>query len=186
MGLKQTLDVINRMEVDGVIGRYAISGAVAAYYYIEPTVTDDLDILVSFRESPDEIQSGLISLSAVFSHLKGKGYGEFRKEGLQIEGWPVQFLPVASDLDVEALAQAQDLEFQVSEAEGPVKTRILRAEHLVATSLKIGRPKDHIRIVQFLEERAVHLEVLCTVLRRHSLIEAWRSFCYRTGIPDPC
>jgi hypothetical protein len=27
MGMKQTLDVINRMEADGVIGRYAIAGA---------------------------------------------------------------------------------------------------------------------------------------------------------------
>ena len=36
------------MEADGVIGRYAIAGAVAAYNYIEPTLTEDLDILVSF------------------------------------------------------------------------------------------------------------------------------------------
>jgi hypothetical protein len=48
MGMKQTLDVINAMEADGVIGRYAIAGAVAAYNYIEPTVTEDVDILVSF------------------------------------------------------------------------------------------------------------------------------------------
>jgi len=34
MGMKQTLDVINRMEVDGIIGRYAIAGAVAAYNYV--------------------------------------------------------------------------------------------------------------------------------------------------------
>ena len=31
VGMKQTLDVINRMEADGIIGRYAIAGAVAAY-----------------------------------------------------------------------------------------------------------------------------------------------------------
>jgi hypothetical protein len=31
MGMKQTLDVLNRMEVEGVIDRYAIGGAVAAY-----------------------------------------------------------------------------------------------------------------------------------------------------------
>jgi hypothetical protein len=44
MGMKQTLDVINRMEADGIIGRYAIAGAVAAYNYIEPSLTEDLDI----------------------------------------------------------------------------------------------------------------------------------------------
>jgi hypothetical protein len=46
MGMKQTLDVINRMEADGVIGRYAIAGAVAAYNYVEPSVTEE-DILIS-------------------------------------------------------------------------------------------------------------------------------------------
>jgi hypothetical protein len=49
MGIKQTLDLINRMEADGIIGRYAIAGAVAAYNYVEPTVTEDVDI--RFRPS---------------------------------------------------------------------------------------------------------------------------------------
>jgi hypothetical protein len=50
MGMKQTLDVVNALEADGVIGRYAISGAIAAYNYIEASVTDDLVVLVSFDE----------------------------------------------------------------------------------------------------------------------------------------
>ena len=95
MGIKQTLDVINAMEHDGIIRRYAIAGAVAAYNYIEPTVTDDLDLLVSFSERASIPQSGLITLGPVFSYLRAKGYEEHRKEGLVIEGWPVQFLPVA-------------------------------------------------------------------------------------------
>ena len=95
MGMKQTLEVINAMEADGIIGRHAIGDAVAAYNYIEPTVTDDLDILVSFRETADRPKFGLITLSPLFAYLKAKGYQEHRKEGLVIEGWPVQFLPVA-------------------------------------------------------------------------------------------
>jgi hypothetical protein len=85
--MKQTLDVLNQMEADGIIGRYAIGGAVAAYNYIEPTVTDDLDVLVSFETNPGQLQSGLITLSPLFEYLKGKGYSEFRQEGLVIEGW---------------------------------------------------------------------------------------------------
>ena len=50
--MKQTLDVLNRMEVEGVIDGYAIRGAVGAYNYIEPMVTEGLDILVSFKSSP--------------------------------------------------------------------------------------------------------------------------------------
>ena len=186
MGMKQTLEVINAMESDGIIGRYALSGAVAAYNYIEPTVTDDLDILISFDETSDQPISGLITLAPIFAYLKTKGYEEHRKEGLVIEGWPVQFLPVASDLDAEALAQAQEVEIQINDAEGSVWTRILRAEHLVAICLRVGRPKDLIRIAQFLEEGAVDLPVLCDILWRHYLRQAWQAFCVRTGIADPC
>jgi len=49
MGMKRTLEVINALEAEGVIGRYAIAGAVAAYNYIEPTVTEGFDILLTPR-----------------------------------------------------------------------------------------------------------------------------------------
>ena len=63
--MKQTLDVINQMEADGVIGRYAIAGAVAAYNYVEPSLTNDLDILVSFDEPSTEGKASLISLEPI-------------------------------------------------------------------------------------------------------------------------
>jgi hypothetical protein len=108
MGMRQTLDVINAMEAGGVVERYAIAGAVAAYNYIEPTVTEDVDILISFDVPSDRPRSGLVTLAPILSYLKSRGYDQYRKEGLLIEGWPVQFLPLADDLDAEALAQAQD------------------------------------------------------------------------------
>jgi hypothetical protein len=151
MGIRQTLEVINAMEAEGIIGRYAIAGAVAAYNYIEPTVTDDLDILVSFNAP----SGGDLNLSSIFSYLKTKGYADFRKEGLLIEGWPIQFLPVADALDADALAQAEDIPVQIDEHEAPVATRLVRPEHIVAIALKVGRPKDFLRITQFLDEQAV-------------------------------
>jgi len=186
MGMKQTLDVINAMEADGVIDRYAIAGAVAAYNYVEPTVTEDVDILISLDPSSTGPRSGLITLAPILSYLKSRGYDEYRKEGLLIEGWPVQFLPVADDLDAEALAQARELEITVNASEGAVKTRVLRPEHLVAISLRVGRPKDAIRIIQFLDASTVNVERLRDILGRHNLIDAWRAFCRRAGIADPC
>jgi hypothetical protein len=186
MGMKQTLDVINRMEADRIIGRYAIAGAVAAYNYIEPTVTEDVDILVAFDSSPRQPQSGLVTLGPVLSYLKDKGYSEFRKEGILIEGWAVQFIPVASDLDAEALAKADDVELEIGPNEGSVKARVLRPEYLIATALRVGRPKDRLRIAQFLDEAAVGLESLCDVIGRHGLGDAWLTFCGRAGIADPC
>jgi hypothetical protein len=186
MGMKQTLDVINRMEADGVIGRYAIAGAVAAYQYVEPTLTDDLDILVAFEMGQMRPQSGLITLGPIFSYLRNKGYSEFEREAVLIEGWAVQFIPVASELDAEALAKAESVDIEINPAEGAVQSRVLRPEHLVAAALRVSRPKDLIRITQFLDEGAVDINALCGVLRRHALTEAWRAFCRRTGLADPC
>jgi hypothetical protein len=186
MGMKRTLDVVNAMEADGIIERYAIAGAIAAYNYIDPTVTEDIDILISLDMAAGQPRTGLVTLTPILAYLRTKGYGEYRKEGLLIEGWPVQFLPVADDLDAEALAQAQDVEIKIDDSERSVKTRVLRPEHLVAISLRVGRSKDSIRITQFLEENAVNLERLCKVIDRHRLIEMWRAFCRRTGIADPC
>jgi hypothetical protein len=184
MGMKQTLDVINGMEADGIIDRYAIAGAVAAYNYIEPAVTEDLDLLVSFDRVPETAQTGLVTLTPIFSYLKGKGHMEHEGEGIVIGGWPVQFLPVADSLDSEALAQAHELELRIADA--LVKTRVLRPEHLVAIALRVGRPKDLIRITQFLDDSAVDPRALTGVLIRHRLTESWRAFCARTGIADPC
>src|SRR5712691_11576730 len=172
MGMTQTLAVVNKMEADGVIGRYAISGAIAAYNYVEAAVTDDLDILVAFNKATEQRQSGLVTLGPIFSYLKAKGYDEHRREGIVIEGWPVQFLPVANPLDAEALAQAVEIDIEFTGPEGSSKSRILRPEHIVATALRVGRPKDLLRIAQFLNENAVDLDALCIVLSRHGLNDA--------------
>ena len=155
MGMKRTLNVINAMEAEGIIKRYAIAGAVATYNYIDPALTDDLDLLVAFDPTSERSQPALVVLSSVFSYLKAKGYDKHRAEGLMIEGWQVQFLPVASELDEEALAQADEVEITMPNDEGSVRSRVLRPEHIVATALRVARPKDLVRIAQFLKEEAV-------------------------------
>ena len=37
--IKETISVIKEMRDEGVIGQYAIGGAVAATFYVEPAVT---------------------------------------------------------------------------------------------------------------------------------------------------
>jgi hypothetical protein len=145
MGMKQTIDVINKMEADGVVARYAIGGAVAAYNYIEPTVTEDLDILVSFDEMPGQPKSGLVTLGPLYSYLQKRGYEDFVREGILVDGWLVQFLPVADALDAEGLAAAIEIDLEINPLQ-KTKTRVLRPEHIVATAVKIGRAKDYVRI----------------------------------------
>ena len=180
MGIKQTLDVLNAMQRDGVFDRFAIAGAVAAYNYIEPAVTEDLDIFVSFKGTSG---SGLISLAPILDDLKKRGFTEFKKEGVLIAGWPVQFLPVADDLDAEALDKAETVDVKANG--GSARVRVLRPEHLVAIAVRVGRAKDRVRILQFLQEKAVSLKPLKSVLARHKLMTAWRGFCQKAGTRDP-
>jgi len=137
--MEKTLTVINQLEQEGIIGRYAIGGAVAATRYIEPIQTYDLDVLVTLPVSP----SGLISATPMYTYLTQRGCTP-QGECIVIEGWPAQFLPVYNELTEEALARAIDVAF------GSTPTRVLSAEHLAATVLETGRPRDDARLTQFL------------------------------------
>ncbi len=46
--MKLALEVVNSLERDGIIGRYAIGGAMAAVFYAEPVSTFDVDIFITF------------------------------------------------------------------------------------------------------------------------------------------
>ena len=52
----------------------------------------------------------------------------------------------------------------------------MSAEHLVAIALRTGRSKDHIRILQFIEQDAVDRNRLLALLERHDLLTKGREF----------
>jgi hypothetical protein len=167
--VEKTLEIINRMEADGVIGRYAIGGAMAAVFYVEPFATFDLDIF--FAAS---VSGGLITMTPVYEYLKTAGY-EAEGEAVNIEGWPVQFLPTYNPLVAEAVEQAVEIEFKRT------PTRVLSAEHLVAVMLQTGRAKDYARAAKFLEEGVVNVERLTEILTRHDLSDEWRELAGESG-----
>jgi hypothetical protein len=181
MSLQKTIEVVTKLADQGAIKQYAITGAVAALNYIQPTLTEDLDILVSVGGF-EQHKSGLILLTPIESALAKMGYTTRSDVGIWIEDWPVQFLPVASALDEEALTQAADVELQG--VGGPFKVRVLRAEHLVATALSVGRFKDLARIEAFLDQDAVDLTALKAVLERFDLVPAWNAYCAKAGKLD--
>jgi hypothetical protein len=158
MPLRKTIEVVTRLAEQGAIQRYAIAGAVAALNYIQPTLTEDPDILVSvshFEKRP----SGLILLTPIEKALADMRYTERSDLGYVIDGWPVQFLPVASELDEEALEKAIEVEIDPT-GDPPLKARCQRAEHVVAIAVKLGRLKDLARVQAFLEQRAVDMVAL--------------------------
>lgn len=163
--MEKTIAVINKLEQEGLIGSYAVGGAVAATRYIEPIQTYDLDIFVLLPVSP----SRLISISPIYAYLTKRGYAA-SGESIIIEGWPVQFLPVYNQLTEEALEQAIEVQF------GTTPTRVLSAEYLAAIMLETGRPKDHARLIQFFEFEAIDRTILQNILERHGLKGNWETF----------
>jgi hypothetical protein len=159
------------MEADGIIERYAIGGAIASTFYLEPISTFDLDIFFAFTETADKF----LSLAPLYNYLAALGY-QVVGEAVEIEGWPVQFLPAFNPLLEEALVKATDIEFKGT------PTRVRRAEHLVAVMLQTERAKDYARIIQFLEEDAIELSLLAGVLARHELTERWEEFKRRFNV----
>ncbi len=166
--MEKTLIVINHLEDAGIIGKYAIAGAVAATRYIEPIQTYDLDLFIMLPHSVAD----LISLQSLYDYCKQRGY-ELQGECIAIEGWPVQFLPVYNKLTEEALLEAHEVKF------GETPTRVLRAEYLAAIMLDTGRPKDHARLVQFVESEAFELKNWENVIARHNLSAKWEVFQQR-------
>ncbi|HLY04394.1 MAG TPA: hypothetical protein VKR31_01490 [Rhizomicrobium sp.] len=183
MTLRKTIEVVTQLAAKRAIANYAIAGAVAALNYIEPMLTEDLDILVSV-DGFEKRTSGILVLDPIEKALAAIGYTERTNVGFRIEGWPVQFLPVASPLDEEGLEAAVEIDVAELGAK-PLKARCLRAEHVVATALKVGRLKDLARIQAFLEQDAVDLKRLKSVLERHNLIVAWSKFCLKAAIKNP-
>lgn len=170
MAIKDTLEIINRMQADGVVGRYAIGGAVGATFYIEPSATVDLDIFVELLNVP---AGALVSLSPIYAYLLSRGC-KAEGEYIVIGDWPVQFLPAANDLEKEALAGAI-----TTEVEG-VPTRVIGPEHLIAIALRTGRSKDRSRIIQFIEQATIDSAKLQSILQQYGLEEKWQAFRAKT------
>ncbi len=156
------------MVKDSVIENYAIGGAIAAVYYLEPFETADLDIFIQASNAGSE----LMILAPIYEYLITSGY-QAKGEHIYIEDLPVQFLPVFNSLTDEAVEKAQTIKFD------RVPTRIMRPEHLVTIMLDTGRLKDYLRINMFLEHGAVNSRSLYAVLRRHDLMDKWKANEYR-------
>lgn len=150
------------MVKDGVIESYAIGGAVAAVFYIEPINTNDLDIFFHVKDPSAKLDI----LAPLYEYLSDLGY-KAEGEAVSVEGWPVQFLPIFSPLLQEAVEQANEIRFKRT------KTRVMRAEHLLAIMLQTGRLKDFARIQQFLDFGVVNFDLLSDILNRHGLLDKW-------------
>ena len=118
-----------------LIEDWALGGALAAIYYVEPFTTYDADIF--FIPADKGLSAGI---PAIYAHLQSQGW-RIEHEHLLLRGFPIQFL-AAHGLTDEAVRDAQPIEFE------GVPAKIFRAEHLIAIAASVGRHKDLARIEQ--------------------------------------
>lgn len=172
--MEKVIQVLNRMQADGIIERFAIGGGIAAIRYLEPYLTDDIDVFIS----PVVVgPNGLVSFGQIYAYLEELGYNTER-EYIRIEGWLVQFVPASESVQEEAVAQAHRVAFAGE------YTSIFSSEHLAAELLRSGRPKDHARVVALLESEQMDMEVFHDIIRRHGLGERWKGFAVRYDLEE--
>lgn len=95
--MKKTLQILNNLVTNGIIKEYAIAGGMAQFYYIEPSVTYDLDLIVNLNLTDNP-------LTPLTELYKWANDNNFKTEGEHIilGGIPVQFLLPYNDLIAEA------------------------------------------------------------------------------------
>src|SRR5579872_4107047 len=117
--LADVLRAANDLLVAGLIEDWALGGALAAIYYVEPFTTYDADIFFI------PVDKGLTAgIPAIYAHLQSQGW-QIECEHLMAQGFPVQFL-AASGLTEEAVREAERIEFE------GVPAKVFCAEHIVA------------------------------------------------------
>ncbi len=161
--MDKTLEIINQMQDENLFVQYAIGGAIASLFYIEPVVTFDLDIFILL---PPKEALSIITLTPIYEWLKRKGYKP-HQEQVMIEGIPVQFLPAYNDLIIEAVEKAEIKKYQ------SVHTRVIGPEYLMAIMLQTYRQKDKERLKLFISSNRFSINILNEILIRYDLMSRY-------------
>jgi hypothetical protein len=154
--LADVLRAANDLVSAGLIEDYALGGALAAIYYVEPFTTYDADIF--FIPTVQDLSKGI---PQIYDALRAKGWG-VEGDHLLLDNFPVQFL-TAHGLTEEAVRGAKPIEYN------GVPTKVFRPEHIIAIAANVGRHKDLARIDRVLEQADIDKSLLETILKRYKL-----------------
>lgn len=159
MSLTKVFTELKAARDAGVMGNYAVGGAIAATVYLEPAATEDVDIFVTLTATAGSL---LVTLDPLYSFFQARG-ASVDGERLAIGGWLVQLLTPPSPLVEDALANAFELD--VDGAQVPVFTQ----EHLAAIAVEAGRLKDKMRVRQFLASPTLDHASFTALIERFGL-----------------
>ena len=167
--MEKVIQLLNRMQADGIMEKFAIGGGIAAVYYTEPHATGDIEVFIS----PTVLaQSGPGSLEPVHDYLENLGYFA-DKEGVLIEDWLVRFVPTFASVQEEAVEQARRVAY------GEDHTFIFSAEHLGAEFIRSATYKDHARLIDLVESARIDMKVFREIISRHDLSDKWKELARR-------
>ena len=153
MNLIAIIKLLNDLKKKRKLRDYAIFGAVGASYYMEPTYTKDIDIIILADTDQDYIK--------VWRELS-KYATKVKDFGFIISETEVQILPTSiSSLLKSALRNAKIVRT------GGIATKVVDKEHLILLALKANRPKDRFRAAILLEQ--VDASRLTSLLRRFDI-----------------
>jgi hypothetical protein len=163
--MKKTLQILNELVDLKIINEYAIAGGMAHFYYIEPSVTYDLDLIVNIPG----VQNSLAPLSRLYDWAKKNNY-KTEQEHILIGGIPVQFLLVYNQLVAEALENRLQISLFDEEA------FILSPEYLMAIMLQTGRASDKERLIRFFSGAEYDDIKFNDIIMRFDLLEKYLEF----------
>lgn len=108
----------------------------------------------------------------IYKRLKELGYEQdpYHAECINIEGVPVQFLPVYNELLNDAMLHAHSFDYE------DVPTKVLSAEHLAAICVQTGRMKDKLRVEMFLRSDRFDKTKFLAILNNSQLRERFASW----------
>ncbi len=161
---EKVIEVLNAMQNENIVEKFAIGGAFAATLHNEPISTIDLDIFFFLKEKSD---SPILSLSKIYEFASENRFA-FDHEFINIYGWLVQFVEAShNDLWKESIENADIIKI------GNFQVSVIGREHLVAMWLFAGRIKDYEKIAKFWEAEILDETKLFNILQRHNLTAKW-------------
>lgn len=171
--LEKALAVINKMVEDNIIEDYAIGGAFAALFYVEPFETLDVDIVVFLPQ--EEMRKAVVTLTPLYDYLRGLGYSE-EKEFVIIESIPIQFLVGGTPLLDDAVRTAVPQKFR------SIPTKVMRVEYLLALMADRCQAKDKAR-AEMVREQDVDVDyaVVDKIIKQHHLEAKWKKLIGQEG-----
>lgn len=158
--------LLEQMEKEGILSRWAIGGSIGVMFYTEPYLTKDVDVFVYVEPT----KTGLIDMNFIYDWLKAKGYSEFEKQFIVIEGWLVDFLPTKEGLIDEAVLKCSAFEVD------KIKVNVIKPEYLIAIALETGRKQDYAKIEKMLQQNGINKRKLVRILKKFNLYGKWEVY----------